>query len=155
MGKGNPFKSLGNAFKSVGQSVGLIQKPVKLPKLPQVKAPTGPRQFSGQELGKIKSSLQGGGSLVAPGYLGLDPGMNDLQRRTSIATRAVGGTESGMDKEGLGYYRNLAYGMLGSKDGPLDVEKQFVTEGLGEKILGKGTNEDFLSAIERAYRRMK
>jgi len=152
MGKGNPIKAVGNVFKSVGQATGMNQKPMKMPKPPKIASPTGPKQYSRAELSTIKGSLPTGG-LTAPSYMNFDQNMTDLQKRTAIATKAVGGS-GGIDKEGLGYYRSLAYNMLGGKEGPLDIEKQFVTQGLGEQLLSDDI-EGYLSAIERVYGRMK
>lgn len=154
MGKGNPLSVIGGAVRSVGQATGLMQKPYEPPKPPKIATPTGPKQYTRDELTGISNNLQAKG-LVAPSYLGLSEEMNSMQKRTAYATQAVSGGQ-GVDKAGLQYYRAQAYkDLLGGGQGPTDIEKQFVTETLGEKILGKGTSEDYLSAIERAFKKLK
>lgn len=151
MGKG------GGIVKSVvgglGRATGITQPKMKLPKAPEVVKPKGPRQYSRAELLNIGKTARGAASLQGAQSLGLSAEMNDLQKRTAFATQAVSGGLK-LDKQSLGVYRGLATGALNDKAGLTDIEKQFINEGLGEKPMGNKT-EDYLSAIERAYRKYK
>ena len=147
--RSNPLNAI-DVFRRDMQAFGFQQKPVKPPKTaPPIVKPTGPKEYSVSELGSIRGSIKPSG-LIAPMGLGLSGGMDDLQKRTAIATQAVSGGGN-IDKNTLQYYRNISLNSMLGKGGiadPTDVEKQFVTNTLGQKI---GTGKTgYLSALERA-----
>lgn len=139
----------------LGALVGALTAPKK-PKKPKI--PSGPEpipdrsSFSDVRPGAVPTGpqfLQGSGNLVE--------GMTDLQRRSSIATRATSGEASAYrDPKTQEYYRNLALYSLTGPDGKpvqnaqvLPIERQYVTQVLGMEPRNESV-ESFLSALLRA-----
>lgn len=136
----------------------------RMPRASQVvKKPKGIVDMTPAQLGKIREGMpkdiqiQG---LMAPRGIGIQPGMTSQQQRAAFASQAVAGTGGvGKSKSAVDWYRNLVFTDLmppggGSIGMPTGIEKQYVTEVLGQSPL-KGTGASFLSALERAYGGLK
>lgn len=86
----------------------------------------------------------------APSFLGLAPGMTDLQKRTAIATGGLSENDPRFsDDATLEYFKNLVYKSVGKDlSDPTEIENQYVSQmsGFGPK-LNKRTRSGFLSAV--------
>ena len=165
MGFGSIAKSAGRGAISgigggpVGVGLGALVGALTAPKKPKrPKVPGGPEAAPDRSsFGDVRPETVPSGPNFLQGPGNLVEGMTDLQKRTSIATRATSGEASAYrDPKTQEYYRNLAlYSMTGPDGKPvqnaqvLPVERQYLTQVLGMEPRSQSV-ESFLSALLRA-----
>jgi len=110
--------------------------------------PVGPKpELTSQQLLERRSSVSS--DLNAPSFLSLSPQMNDLQRRTAIATGATSGDgENYTDPESVKYYNNVGLRSIGDYNQIAPVELEYLKR-LGQSPKSN-TMEGFFSALDRA-----
>jgi hypothetical protein len=80
--------------------------------------------------------------------------MTPLQKRTQIATLGVQGDSRYKDPAAVDYYKGLAASSMidpsgQSIGGPTPIERQYVTDILGQKVRDPQSSDSFLSALDR------
>lgn len=91
----------------------------------------------------------------SPNFLRMGAGMTPLQKRTQFATFATSGDDSRYkDPAAKEYYKKLAMTSLLDPSGnitgaPTPIERQYVTNVLGQEVRDPDSTESFLSALMR------
>ena len=107
--------------------------------------------------GEVRPSAPPTSPAFIQGSGGLNPGMTDIQRRSSVASQATQGESSAYrDPATLDYYRNLALHSLTDPSGAvradstvLPIERQYLTDILGQQPRDESVAA-FLSALLRS-----
>lgn len=152
------FPNAGRLAGAIGTGVDVLtRKKPKVPSsgsdLPQIAAPPADRT----SFGDVRPSQVPSGPGFIMGSGGLNPGMTDIQRRSSVASQATQGESSAYrDPATMDYYRNLALHSMTDPSGAvradasvLPIERQYLTDILGQQPRDESV-ASFLSALLRS-----
>lgn len=146
----------GAALAGAGANVARAAVPPKVPSLAFNTQAAIPPLPTGPATQPDRDTFTRPDAMEAPSFLDFDPIMDDLQRRTKIATYGTSSDQSRYrDPLALDYYRNLAQRSLtdpatGMATGnPTSADYQFLQRAFGT-VPRAQTTASFLSALSRA-----